>query len=230
MGLRVTRHGDHLVQLTRWGAINCYLVREDDGLTLIDTGVTGTTKGILAATAAEGGGAIRRILLTHSHGDHAGSLDALRAELGDVEVGVGTREARLLAGDRALDPDEAPSKLRGGFVKASPPTRPLEPGDRVGSLETVAAPGHTPGHLAFLDTRDRTLIAGDAFQTLGGIAVAGVLRPLFPLPALATWDKPTARRSGAALLALTPARLAVGHGRVLEDPVPAMESALAAAG
>jgi hypothetical protein len=44
----------------------------------------------------------------------------------------------------------------------------LRPGDRVGSLEVVGAPGHTPGHVAFLDTRDRTLIAGDVFTTLGG--------------------------------------------------------------
>ncbi len=229
MALRVTRHGDHLVQLTRWGAINCYLVREDDGLTVIDTGITGTAKGILAAAGREGA-VVRRIVLTHSHGDHAGSLDALRAALGDVEVAVGAREARLLGGDRTLDADEASSKLRGSFVTTSPPTRTLEPGDRVGSLEAVASPGHTPGHLAFLDTRDRTLIAGDAFQTLGGVAVAGVVRPLFPLPALATWDKPTARRSGAALTALAPSRLAVGHGRVLEDPGAAMQAAVAAAG
>jgi glyoxylase-like metal-dependent hydrolase (beta-lactamase superfamily II) len=73
-----------------------------------------------------------------------------------------------------------------------------------------------------LDLRDRTLIAGDAFQTQGGLAVAGQLRLLFPLPALATWHAPTALASARRLTALEPARLAVGHGPVLERPGAAM--------
>jgi glyoxylase-like metal-dependent hydrolase (beta-lactamase superfamily II) len=58
---------------------------------------------------------------------------------------------------------------------------------RLGSLRVIAAPGHTPDQIAFLDERDGTLIAGDAFQTAAGTAVAGVTRWLFPFPALATW-------------------------------------------
>ena len=65
----------------------------------------------------------------------------------------------------------------------------LEPGDRVGSLEVVEAPGHTPGHVAFLDTRDRTVLAGDVFTTLGGTAVSSHFTLPFPLAAMATWDK-----------------------------------------
>jgi glyoxylase-like metal-dependent hydrolase (beta-lactamase superfamily II) len=93
----------------------------------------------------------------------------------------------------------------------------------------VAAPGHTPGQVAFLDVRDRSLIAGDALQTRGGIAVSGVIRPLFPFPALATWHKPTALATAEALRRLEPARLAVGHGDVVEEPAAAMDRALEAA-
>ena len=32
------------------------------------------------------------------------------------------------------------------------------------------APGHTPGQVAFLDTRDRTLYCADTYSTLGGVA------------------------------------------------------------
>ena len=39
------------------------------------------------------------------------------------------------------------------------------PGDRAGSLEVVASPGHSPGHVSYLDTRDRTQIAGDVYTT-----------------------------------------------------------------
>ncbi len=106
------------------------------------------------------------------------------------------------------------------------PDRLLKPGDRIGSLEVVASPGHTPGHVAFIDVRDRSLIAGDAFQTRGGIAVSGVLRPLFPFPALATWSKQAALASAVALRGLQPSILAVGHGNALRDPAAAMDGAI----
>jgi len=228
--MQTTPHGDNLTQVTRFPRvfpINTYLVREDDGLTLVDTAISGSTPAILAAARAMGA-PIARILLTHAHSDHAGSLDALHAVLPDAEVLISARDARFLAGDRSLDPGEPQDKPRGSYqTAATRPTRLLQPGDRVGSLEVVAAPGHTPGHLAFLDTRDRTLIAGDALQTRGGVAVSGTLRPLFPFPALATWHKPTALESARALRALNPARLAVGHGGVLTDPLPAMDRAIA---
>jgi glyoxylase-like metal-dependent hydrolase (beta-lactamase superfamily II) len=41
----------------------------------------------------------------------------------------------------------------------------LTGGDRVGSLEVVPSPGHSPGHVSFLDARDRTLIAGDTYAS-----------------------------------------------------------------
>jgi hypothetical protein len=70
------------------------------------------------------------------------------------------------------------------------------------------------------------LIAGDAFQTRGGIAVSGVVRPLFPFPAIATWNKQTALASAVALRALGPSLLAVGHGNALREPAPAMDRAI----
>ena len=99
----------------------------------------------------------------------------------------------------------------------------------MGSLEVVAAPGHTPGQVAFLDTRDRTLIAGDAYSTLGGVATAAKMNPRFPLVGFATWDRPTALDTARTLRALDPARLAVGHGNVVERPGAAMDAAVARA-
>src|ERR671921_195254 len=98
------------------------------------------------------------------------------------------------------------------------PARTLAPGDRLGSLEVVAAPGHTPGQVAFLDTRDGTLLCADAFSTLGGVATSAKANPRFPLPALATWHRPTALESARHLRALEPKRLAPGHGKVVESP------------
>ena len=219
----------HMNRIRRFGIVNAFLVREDDGLTLIDTTLPRSAKAILSAASALGA-PIVRIALTHAHADHVGSLDALAAALPNATVAVSGRDARFLAGDKTLDPGEPQSKLRGGYPKVE--TRPgqlLNPGGRVGSLEVVAAPGHTPGQVAFLDTRDRTLIAGDAYSTLGGVATTAKVNPRFPLPGLATWDKATALRSARELRALDPARLAVGHGNVVESPGPAMDAAIARA-
>jgi glyoxylase-like metal-dependent hydrolase (beta-lactamase superfamily II) len=214
--------------MTRLGFVNAYLVGEDDGLTLVDTMLCGSADAILDA-AQERGRPIVRIVLTHAHSDHAGSLDALAARLPAAEIAVWARESRLLAGDHALDPGEPGSPLRGGWPKVDTrPTRLLEDGDRVGSLRVVAAPGHTPGHIALLDERDGTLIAGDAFSTLGGVSTTGRINPRFPLPGMATWDRPTANRTAAMLRTLPATALAVGHGPVISDPAAAIDRALAA--
>ena len=215
-------------RIIRLRIVNAYLVAEDDGLTLIDTTLPRSAKPILAA-AERRGAPIVRIVLTHAHQDHIGSLDDLAAALPGVEVLISDRDARLLAKDLTLDPGE-PGKLRGGYSGArTRPTRTIAPGERIGSLEVVAAPGHTPGQVALLDVRDRTLYCGDAYSTLGGVATTAKPNPRFPLPALASWHRPTALESARALRALEPARLAPGHGRVVEDPGAAMDAAIARA-
>ena len=220
--MNLKQHSPHLYRLVRYGLINVYLVVEGDGLTVVDTAVAGTETHI-AAAAEKLGLPVRQILLTHADSDHVGSLDALHERYPEAEVLISRREARLLSGDMSLEPGEAdiPLSKKDPGIKTHP-TRLLEDGDRVGSLRAVASPGHSPGHMAFLDTRDDTLIAGDAFVTQGGFAVAGQMRWLFPLPHWATWHKPTALESARKLTALEPKRLAVGHGPVLENPAAAM--------
>lgn len=230
--MRVRACGEHCFQLTRFGAVfpmNCYLLLEEDGATLVDSTMRSPAADV-RRLCSELGVQLKRIALTHAHGDHVGGVRGVLDAFGDLEVSIGARDAKLLQGDKAPEPGEPQRTARGYFVGVDwKPGRLLAPGDRVGSLEVVPAPGHTPGHVAFLDVRDRTLLAGDAYQTRGGIAVSGVLRPLFPFPALATWDKPAALATARALLELGPARLGVGHGDVLEAPASAMRAAIATA-
>jgi glyoxylase-like metal-dependent hydrolase (beta-lactamase superfamily II) len=217
-----------ITRISRFGFVNCYLVREDDGLTLVDTMIPGSAKKILAA-ASQAGAPIKRIVLTHAHGDHIGSLDALVQALPDAEVIISTRDARPLAGDKSLEPGEPGNNIgRGSFPGAKTvPTRTVSAGDRIGSLEVIASPGHTPGHVSLLDTRDRTLICGDAYSTLGGVATTAKGNWRFPLPAYAAWNKPTGLESAKALRKLDPARLAPGHGKIVENPGSKMDAAIA---
>jgi glyoxylase-like metal-dependent hydrolase (beta-lactamase superfamily II) len=212
-----------------WGFVNAYLVREVDGLTLIDTTMAQGAKRILAA-ARELEAPITRIALTHAHGDHIGGLDRLRAELPEGEVIISARDARLMAKDMTLDPGEPASKLRGDYRGAETrPTRTVAAGERIGSLLAVASPGHTPGHLAFLDERSGTLFCGDTFSTLGGVETSARMNPRFPLIVMGTWDRPMVVQSARELRALEPAWLAPGHGKILQDPTGAMDAAIARA-
>jgi glyoxylase-like metal-dependent hydrolase (beta-lactamase superfamily II) len=229
--MKTRAYGRHLSQLTQTlpFPINSYFVCEEDGLTLIDTGFYRNAKNIVRAANGQNA-PIRRIILTHSHSDHVASLDTLHELLPEAEVLISSREARFLAGDASRLPSEPQQKSPGSHMACkTKPTRLLEEGDAVGSLEVIATPGHTPGQIALLDKRDGTLIAGDAFQVLGGVAVSGTLKPFFPFPAWATWSKELALESAKKLLLLEPSLLAVGHGRVLEEPRGAMQTAIAEA-
>jgi glyoxylase-like metal-dependent hydrolase (beta-lactamase superfamily II) len=220
--MKTTAVTPNLFQLTRMRFVNAYLVREDDGFTLVDTTTGGAADDLLAA-ARQADGAIRRIALTHGHGDHVGSLDTLKERLGDaVEILMPELDARIHAGETVVE-----GKVPGSWpkVKTAPDVR-LNGGDRVGSLEVVPAPGHTPGHVAFVDTRDRSLIAGDTFTSYGRVAVSNHYYWRFPLAAMATWDQDVDRASARALRTLDPARLAPGHGPVVETPGAAMDRAI----
>ncbi len=224
--MRTTKVTDNVIQLKRLHFVNAYLVREPDGFTLVDTTI-GKAAGELIAAARAAGGEISRIALTHGHLDHAGALDALRAQLGEgVEVLMGEPDARILAGEHVVD-----GKLRGSWAKlATRPDTLLRGGERIGSLEVVASPGHTPGHVAFLDMRDRTLIAGDTFTTYGRAEIPNRLRQRFPLATMGTQDRGLLVESARTLRALDPAVLVCGHGPSLSSPAQAMDAAIARAG
>ena len=214
--MKVTQSTSNLLQLTRFGLVNCYLVREEDGFTLVDAGLPGGADDILTA-AAKAGAPISRILLTHAHGDHVGAVDAIVAKHAAVPLAISARDARLLRKDTSLDPGEPQTKIKGSVPGTTTvPSQFVTDGELYGSLRCIATPGHTPGHFCFLDERDGTLLAGDALVTMGGELRTAANAPwFFPLPTLATWHKPTALASAARLLDLSIARIAPGHGRVL---------------
>ncbi|MEH7273256.1 MBL fold metallo-hydrolase [Neobacillus vireti] len=227
--MRVVKNG-YLYQVTflpNFFPVNCYLVEEEKELTLIDAALPFSMDGICkAAESIEK--PITKIILTHAHEDHVGALDRIKEKLPNVPVYISVRDNRIMNGDLSLDQHEPQTPIKGGVPKKLK-TRAnvlLKEGDLVGSLAAIETPGHTPGSMSFYDTRTHALIAGDAFQTRGGIAVAGDVKPWFPFPAFGTWSKETALESARKLADYKPDLLAVGHGELVKNPTGVMEQAI----
>jgi glyoxylase-like metal-dependent hydrolase (beta-lactamase superfamily II) len=224
------------LQIKRFNLMNAYLVREPDGLTLVDTAM-GAGRIILEA-ARQLGQPIRRILLTHAHIDHVGSVDVLKKLVPEIQVLIGGRDAQLLAEARrgvkparmTLLPGEPQTPVKGGFKKLkTAPDELLEEDHKVGSLRVIATPGHTPGHLAFLDERDGSLYAGDALATFGEVRLPFDPVWYFPVTRPATWHFETALESARRLLERDFARILPGHGPAIEQARAALEKALSRA-
>jgi glyoxylase-like metal-dependent hydrolase (beta-lactamase superfamily II) len=186
------------------GFVSAYLLVRNGEAALVDTGVSGSADEILASlgTLGLGWGALSHVILTHRHGDHAGSADAVLAA---APGAAGYAGAEDIPG-----------------ITSSRPLKAVGDGDSVFDLRIVAAPGHTAGSICVLDPVAGILVAGDAMGTSGG-------RPILP-GAEFTADMALARQSIVKLGGLTFETLLVGHGNPIESGAAALVAELGAAG
>ena len=223
--MKVTKHGSYTYKLTRLGLMNCFLVEEGSGLVLIDANLPGSADSILSA-ASDIGKPIEKILITHAHSDHVGSVDGLIKALPAIELITSERSAAYMRGDFTLPAGDEGAVKESNFPKLNAiPTKIMQPGEKIGPFMMVSSPGHTRDHVSWFDEREQTLYCGDSWQSAGGVAVMGDTRWLFPLPALVTWNKQVSLQSAANTLDLNPQRLCCGHGKVIENAHPIMQAA-----
>jgi glyoxylase-like metal-dependent hydrolase (beta-lactamase superfamily II) len=90
---------------------------------------------------------VRRILLTHAHGDHIGGIGEIKAATG-ASVLVHPEEAGSLT-----DPMENMSALFGVSIVSEPADGLIDDGDEIpvgeSILRVLHTPGHTPGGVSF---------------------------------------------------------------------------------
>ena len=170
--------------------VNCYLLRDDDGWSVVDAGLH-TPAGEAAWRAAFAAlnlepQTIRQIVLTHFHPDHFGMAGWLQS-LSAAPVLLAPREleqAKAMWGKPPTLRDPlVPMLLAHGCPDAlvttieatvadlraatfpHPTVTPLLPGSHVQmggrSFTAIHAPGHSDGQLIFYDADDRLLLSGD---------------------------------------------------------------------
>jgi glyoxylase-like metal-dependent hydrolase (beta-lactamase superfamily II) len=151
---------------------NVYLV-VGDGLTLVDTGFWGRAGRVLRGVEKLGYSPadIRRVVITHHHADHAGSLAALRGLTGCV-VAAHRADARYMDGTERQPGPSWPRWL-GGVVAplhrmwGTAPARIdtlVDEGDELPDAcgaRVLHMPGHTPGSICLLLPDEGVVIVGD---------------------------------------------------------------------
>jgi glyoxylase-like metal-dependent hydrolase (beta-lactamase superfamily II) len=212
--------------------VNAYFIGHSGGpWALIDTGLPGWATQIFEASEARFGAGSRpeAIYLTHGHFDHAGSALEL-AEKWNVPIFAHRLELPYLTGRSDYPP---PDPTIGGalaFLSRFVPHSRRDLRDRIREIpvselpglagwESIATPGHSPGHISFFRSSDRVLIAGDAFATMDMDSWKGLVGGKKELatggaPFVTDWN--AARRSVQKLAELRPTVAACGHGRPMD--------------
>jgi glyoxylase-like metal-dependent hydrolase (beta-lactamase superfamily II) len=162
-----------------------YVWEWNQGLTLIDTGVTGSAEAILRAIEVLGRRPedVREILLTHFHPDHVGGAADLVPRTG-ARVLAHPADAAVIRGQQAgplpqLTERERP--LAEAVASRVPPARPVavdhevEDGElTAGGGSILSVPGHTPGSIALLVPQLGVLFTGDTIAAHNGAPILGL--------------------------------------------------------
>ncbi len=189
----------HIARL-ELSAAAVFLVKGDEGWTMVDTGPEKETDKVMKAVLDYTKSAQPRVLiLTHGHPDHAGGALKIRGAwwpkiaAGRAEVPYLTEPVfyRKIAG-RSLQNYMAGLTI-GPALLGKGVHLPLDEGNIVSGMTVYHVPGHTPGMIALLHHADRALLCSDAFANRGKLAD--------PAAAM-TYDMKLAHKSQKKLAAL----------------------------
>ena len=204
---------------------NVYILEDDGGVTLFDSGFRVMAGAIRRAAVPFGG--IRRVVLGHAHEDHRGAAPALGAPIWCHEDERAYAEADNRPHTDYYDFSRIPSPLvRTGFRLALPwfdggpcqIERTLREGDEVAGFTVVHLPGHAPGQIGLWRESDRLALTTDCFYTLNPMKVTLPFGPPVCTHVAFDHDHDRALVSLRKLAEMEPAAAWPGHARpVLGD-------------
>jgi glyoxylase-like metal-dependent hydrolase (beta-lactamase superfamily II) len=202
--------------------MNVYLLEDDGGVVVFDTGEKGMAPAI--AAAAERMGGLRRVVLGHADTDHRGSAPALSRLAPVVCHPDAVAEAQGSGGRSYWQPGRLPVAIRGfhgilhRFVWDGGPVRisdTVREGDTVAGFTVIDLAGHAPGQIGLWRERDRVALVSDTVyltSMTGRPSAAHVPQEAYNL------DTARARASIRRLAALDPRIVGVGHRGPMEGP------------
>jgi len=149
------------------GFVNSYIFREGTETFLVDTGFARKARHIVRAfrEADVPLSSVSKVLLTHHHVDHMGGAAFLRDRT-NAPVSCHAEDAPFVDG-RSESPGPLLMRLF-ARVRPAPVAVTLQEGDRIGPLEVVHVPGHTPGEVAFYHRARKILFSGDSVVEQAG--------------------------------------------------------------
>jgi glyoxylase-like metal-dependent hydrolase (beta-lactamase superfamily II) len=219
-----------------------HLIVSDDGLTLIDAGLSGQYADLKKELEAIGRplSDIRGIVLTHGDTDHTGFAERLRSEL-SIPVYVGAGDAARAMGEKPPSPTSkdrrrlgpmlaffAFAMRKGGLrMPAITAVERMNDGDVLplpGAPVIIGMPGHSPGSVAIHVPAVRAVFVGDELTTRD--VLTGVEGPQ---PAPFTDDQAASSASLDKLAGLDVDWIIPGHGPVWTDGAAALIAAYRAA-
>ncbi|MDF7670401.1 MBL fold metallo-hydrolase [Orbaceae bacterium ESL0721] len=115
---------------------------------------------VIQKTVADLGVNVKKILITHGHLDHVGAAQQL-ADHYKVDI-IGSD-----INDQFLFESLPEQCMQFGFPYVKPflPTKWLNEGDKIElghlTFDVLHCPGHTPGHIVFISSADKTAFVGD---------------------------------------------------------------------
>jgi glyoxylase-like metal-dependent hydrolase (beta-lactamase superfamily II) len=173
------------IYLLPLGKVNAFLLKGDNGLTLIDAGIPGSAPEIMQAIQSIGHKPddLKTILLSHCHPDHAGSAAALKREVPQVKIYISEIDAPIV--EQGLN--QRPIKPAPGImnkllfrlfikevsietVQMDGKLKDNEILDFAEGLQTIHIPGQCLGQLAFLSPKHGgVLFVADAASNVMGL-------------------------------------------------------------
>jgi glyoxylase-like metal-dependent hydrolase (beta-lactamase superfamily II) len=204
--MKIIQISKHIWKCSVWVLIpvSVWIVKSEEGLILVDAGIPWMAGGLLKQMQ-QMDTPLQKILLTHGHSDHVGSIKhILKKQAVPVyahEVEIPFMEGKLPYPRRS----KAETNVEPGLVQPldtlSALSNDLQP---VGGLTPYHTPGHSPGHVVYYHAEDGVLLAGDLFTAKNG----KLKRPM----AMFTGDMHQAMESAAIVEQLRPKLLSVCHG------------------
>jgi glyoxylase-like metal-dependent hydrolase (beta-lactamase superfamily II) len=185
---------------TNLGFVSAYVLARGNSAAIVDTGTEGSAEAIGASLVELGltYNDVDHLVLTHRHGDHAGSIGAVMEQAVNATVYAGVDDLDGIAFDTITG---------------------LTGGEDIFGFEALSTPGHTDGHMAVIDHDAGLLVAGDAIFIDGDAVIEG--------PERFFSDVPTSRDTIRNLAQLSFNTLLVGHGEPIHDGADAAVALLA---